>query len=53
MQDGCKVHMDLYMALNGSCFMATWTIFKNHLFETIFLKKVAYLSWLVFLVLFE
>ena len=29
MQDGCKV----YMALNGSCFMVTWTIFKNRLFE--------------------
>ena len=29
MQDGCKV----YMASNGSCFMVTWTIFKNHLLE--------------------
>ena len=26
-----KVYMDSYMALNGSCFMATWIIFKNHL----------------------
>ena len=29
MQDGCKVHM----ASNGSCFMVTWTIFKNRLLE--------------------
>ena len=29
MQDGCKVYMDSYMALNGSCFMVTWTIFKT------------------------
>ena len=33
MQDGCKVHMDSYMASNGSCFMVTWTSFKNHLLE--------------------
>jgi hypothetical protein len=33
MQDGCKVHMDSYMASNGSYFMVTWTIFKNHLLE--------------------
>ena len=34
MQDnGCKVYMDFYMASNGSCFMVTWTIFKNHLLE--------------------
>ena len=32
-QDGCKVYMDSYMALNGSCFMVTWIIFKNHLLE--------------------
>ena len=32
-QDGCKVHMDSYMASNGSCFMVTWTTFKNHLLE--------------------
>ena len=25
--------MDFYMASNGSCFMVTWTIFKNHLME--------------------
>jgi hypothetical protein len=25
--------MDSYMASNGSCFMVTWTIFKNHLLE--------------------
>ena len=33
MQDGCKVHMDSYMVSNGSCFMVSWTIFKNHLLE--------------------
>ena len=30
-QDGCKVYMDSYMTLNGSCFMVIWTIFQNHL----------------------
>jgi hypothetical protein len=29
----CKVHMDSYMASNGSCFMVTRTISKNHLLE--------------------
>ena len=33
MQDGCKVYMDSYMASNGSCFMVTWTIFKDQLLE--------------------
>jgi hypothetical protein len=33
MKDGCQVYMDSYMASNGSCFMVTWTIFKNHLLE--------------------
>jgi len=33
MQDGCKVYMDSYMASIGSCFMMTWTIFRNHLLE--------------------
>ena len=33
LQDGCKVYMDSYMASDGSCFMVTWTIFKNHLLE--------------------
>ena len=33
MQDGRKVHMDSSMASNGSCFMVTWTIFKDHLFK--------------------
>ena len=32
-QDGCKVYMDSYMALNGSYFMVTWTIYKNHPLE--------------------
>ena len=29
----CKVYMDSYVASNGSCFMVTWTILKNHLLE--------------------
>ena len=29
LQDGCSIYMDSYMALNGSCFMVTWTIFKK------------------------
>ena len=33
MQDGCKVYMVSYMASNGSCFMVTWTIFKNQFLE--------------------
>jgi hypothetical protein len=33
MQDGCKVYMDSYIASNGSCFMVTWIVFKNHLLE--------------------
>ena len=33
MQDGCKVYMDYCMAANGSRFMVTWAIFKNHLLE--------------------
>ena len=33
MQDGCKVYTDSYMTSNGSCFIVTWTIFKNHLLE--------------------
>jgi hypothetical protein len=33
MQDGCKVYMDSYMAPNGSRFMVTWIVFKNHLLE--------------------
>ena len=33
MQRGCQVYMDSYMVSNGSCFMVTWTIFKNHLVE--------------------
>ena len=28
-QDGCKVYMDLYKALNGSCFMVTWGYFQK------------------------
>jgi hypothetical protein len=33
MEDGCKVYMDPYMSSNGSSFMVTWIIFKNHLLE--------------------
>ena len=33
MHDGCKVYMDSYMALNGSCLMVIWIIFKNYLLE--------------------
>ena len=33
MHDGCKVYMDSYMVSNGSCFMITWTISKNHLLK--------------------
>ena len=33
MHDGCKVHMDSYTASNGSCFMISWIIFRNHLLE--------------------
>ena len=33
MQDGCKAYMDSYVASNGSCFMDTWIVFKNHLLE--------------------
>jgi hypothetical protein len=33
MQDGCKVYIYSYMTSNGSCFMVTWTLFKNHLLE--------------------
>ena len=33
MEDGYKVHMDSYVASNGSCFMVTWTILKNYLLE--------------------
>jgi hypothetical protein len=30
---GCKVHVDSYVASNGSCCMVTWIVFKNHLVE--------------------
>jgi hypothetical protein len=33
MRDGCKVYMDSYMTSNGSSFMVTWIIFKNHLLK--------------------
>ena len=28
-----KIYVDSYMIANGSCFMITWIIFKNHLLE--------------------
>ena len=31
MRDGCIVYMGFYMASNGSYFMVTWIMFKNHL----------------------
>ena len=40
MQDGCKVHMNFYIALNGSCFMVTWTLFKTHLLGVGFNTKL-------------
>jgi hypothetical protein len=33
MQDGCKVYMDSYTTLDGSCFMVTWTIAKSQILE--------------------
>jgi hypothetical protein len=33
MQNGCKVYVDPYMALNGSCFIVTRIVFKTHLLE--------------------
>ena len=33
MQHGCGVYMDSHMASNGSRFMVTWIVFKNHLLE--------------------
>ena len=33
MQDGCKVYMGSYVALNVSCFKVTWILFKNRLLK--------------------
>ena len=33
MQGGCEVYMDPYMVWNESCFIITWSTFKNHLLE--------------------
>ena len=33
MHDGHKAYMDSYMTSNASCFMLTWIVFNNHLFE--------------------
>ena len=35
MQNGCKVYMDSYMASNGSCFVVTWTSFRNQLLKVL------------------
>jgi hypothetical protein len=37
MRDGCKVYMDSYMAASneGSCFMVTWTVFKNRVLSNV------------------
>jgi hypothetical protein len=40
MQYACKVHMDTFMVLNGSCFMVTWTIFKNCLLKVGLTQKL-------------
>ena len=39
MEDECKVYMKSYMASNGSRFMVSWTIFKNHLLEVRLTQK--------------
>ena len=39
MPDGRRVYMDSYMASNGSCFMVTWTAFKNHFLEEVGLTQ--------------
>jgi hypothetical protein len=40
MQDGCKVYVDSYVASNGSSFMVTWIILKNHLLEVVDLTRI-------------
>jgi hypothetical protein len=53
MQDGFKVYKDSYMASNGSCFMVTHIIFKNHLLvvgltqirETMELQMLTTIDW--------
>ena len=40
MQDGCKVFKGSYMVWNGSCFMVTWNVFKNHLLEVGLTQKL-------------
>jgi hypothetical protein len=30
---GSSVYIESHVAVNGSCFMVTWMIFKNHLSE--------------------
>ena len=33
MHNGCKVYVNSCVASNGSCFMVTWIVFKNHLLD--------------------
>ena len=46
MQDGCEVYMDSYMASNGSCFMVTWTLFKNYLLPNLVIFLALNRVWL-------
>ena len=60
MQDECKVYINAYMASNGSCFMVTWTIFKNHLLEvgltqdrkTMTLRTLAIIDFIFYFLVF-
>ena len=60
MKDGCKVYMASYVALNGSCVMVTWTIFKNYVVkvgltqnqETMALRTLAIID-LIYLIMCE
>ena len=46
MRDGCKVYVDSYMASNGSRFMVTWTILKNHLLDVGLRASLVVRVWL-------
>ena len=35
MQDKCRVYMDSYIRSNGSCFMVSWILFKNHVYSKV------------------
>jgi len=49
MQHGHKVYMDSYVASNGSCFMVTWTISKNHFLETMAIWTLTTLDFFYFI----